>query len=160
MLWCDNNKTQIGGKKSLSQWRILSLVLHFKRLIMNQSIEENVSIPVTCSWARTPEACAEGRCRSLWKVSGAGSLLPAARSGSEAGRYLAAPTCHGLDALLCWGPGSRRLATSWGGVCRSKPVSVTSKPTVQIPLSTEGQRRDSQRYPKHSVSINISQLWK
>ncbi len=120
----------------------------------------NTVTPVTCSWAQTPAACAEGRCRSLWKASAAGSLLPAVRSGWGAGRYLAAPRCHGLDALLCRGPGSRRLATGWGGVCRSKPASVTSKPTAQIPLSTEGQRGETQHYSELSVSIHISQLWK
>lgn len=110
------------------------------------------NIPVTCSWAQTPVACAEGRCRSPWKVSGAGFLLQAARLGWVAERYLAVPRCHGLDALLCWGPSSRRLATSWGGGCRSTPASVTSKPTVQIPLSTAGRRRDYRQ--------NISQLWR
>lgn len=118
-------------------------------------------IPVTCSWARTPGVCAGGRCRSLWMASGAGSLLLTARLGWGVVHYLAAPRCHGPDALLCRGQGYRHLATGWGGVCRSKPVSVTSKLTVQIPLSTGWQReRDSQHYPQHSVSVNISQPWK
>lgn len=115
--------------------------------------------PVACSWAQTPEACAEGRCRSPWKASGAGSLLPAVRSGWAAGRYLAAPRCRGPHALPRQGPGSRRLATGWGGACRSKPVSATSKPTEQIPLSTEGQRRDSPHYPAAQSALETETKW-
>lgn len=101
-------------------------------------------IPVTCSWAQTPAACAEDRCRSLWKASGTGSPPPAARSGWWAERCLAVPRCRVQDGLPCPGPGCRRLAAGWGGACRSKPVSVTSKPTAQTPPSTEGRRRDLQ----------------
>lgn len=115
-------------------------------------------IPVTCSWARTPGVCAGGRCRSLWMASGAGSLLLTARLGWGVVHYLAAPRCHGPDALLCRGQGYRHLATGWGGVCRSKPVSVTSKLTVQIPLSTGWQREREIHSITHSTQCLLTSV--
>lgn len=98
-------------------------------------------IPVTCSWGRTRSAGAEGRCRSLWKESEVGSPHLAVRSGWAAGCCLVVLECCGPGALRHWGPCSRHSARGWAGGCRSKPVSVTNRPTVQTPRSTEGWRR-------------------
>lgn len=111
-------------------------------------------IPVTCSWDRTRSAGAEGRCRSLWKESEVGSPHLAVRSGWAAGCCLVVLECCGPGALRHWGPCSRRSARGWAGECRSKPVSVTNRPTVQTPRSTEGWRRR----PTALVSVSIRQL--
>lgn len=113
-------------------------------------------IPVTCSWDRTRSAGAEGRCRSLWKESEVGSPHLAVRLGWVAGCFLAVLECCGPGALRHWGPCSRHSARGWAGGCRSKPVSVTNRPTVQTPRSTEGWRRRLTAL----VSVNIRQLWK
>lgn len=112
-------------------------------------------IPVTCSWDRTRSAGAEGRCRSLWKGSEVGSPHLAVRLGSAAGCCLVVLECCGPGALRHWGPCSRHSARGWAGGCRSKPVSVTNRPTVQTPRSTEEWRRLTAL-----VSVNIRQLWK
>lgn len=113
-------------------------------------------IPVTCSWDRTRSAGAEGRCRSLWKESEVGSPHLAVRLGWVAGCCLVVLECCGPGALRCWGPCSRHSARRWAGECRSKPVSVTNRLTVQTPRSTEGWRRRLTAL----VSVNIRQLWK
>lgn len=113
-------------------------------------------IPVTCSWGRTRWAGAEGRCRSLWKESGVGSPHLAVRLGWVAACCLVVLECCGPGALRRWGPCSRHSARGWACECRSKPASVTNRPTVQTPRSTEGWRRRQIAL----VSVNIRQLWK
>lgn len=131
MLWCDNNK-----KPREMRWTFFITRLMWKTLTVKWKM-----IPVTCSWDRTRSDGAEGRCRSPWKESGVGSHHSAARSGWAAGRCLVVLECRGPGALRRWGPCCRHSAEGWGGECRSKPVSVTNKPTVQTPRSTGGWRR-------------------
>lgn len=97
--------------------------------------------PAACNWVQTPPACAVGKCKNLWRGSGAGFLLQVERLGWGAEHSPVVLKCRGLGARLDQVRDYRRSTANWAGVCRNKPAAGINKLTARIPPSTEWNRR-------------------